>query len=124
NIFRYKTGMPRGTTGNDDDPVRILELLQILVYPRHLYKSLLREQSAAIGIQNCPGLFIDFLEHKMLVAPFFNFFQIELQLQNIWVSYGVVLYFAQFDFLANTYNGHLLIFQINSIVGKLDKGRC
>ncbi len=119
-VFTHQTGVPRGATANDENALRVEQRLGNRVQSRHFYDARLEVDAAANGIANALRLFKNFFQHEVLVAPFFDAVQIQLQLVNRGVDRKVRRNFTYLNTLA-AQNGHFAILEVDHFLGAVQE---
>ena len=110
--------MPAGTTRDHDDSVSTHQLLSILLDATHSDRTGFRIQSSPHAIIYRLGLLEDLLEHKMIVATFFDRRQLYIQFLNVWSDLFIAQVFETADTLVAIENakakGAIILGVVNS----------
>src|SRR5215204_500290 len=114
-IFCNQPSMPASTTGDNDDPVCIFELLYMILHTSHRDGSRIRIKASSQTVKYGIGLLEDFLEHEMVITTFFNSCQFEVKFLDKW-GYFFVTKVLQYQFIRLD-NRQLIVIYVNNFFG-------
>jgi len=120
-VFGDQAGVPTGSTGDDDQALGFRPHVLVVVDARHADGTVTEAQPAPQAVCDGAGLFVDFLEHEMLIPALFDGFHGHLQFRDDRGDL-VVLDGADFEAIRKRNPGDLLIFQVHHVLRVFDDG--